>query len=242
MAKAVASSKNKFNAAQQRAHNTRPSAAAPFAGNPVPRRSHGQGEGIRGRTPAGREKQVDSSADPGVAPSGDAAAVVSDRGAVAAAWRPSSSAQQPPAEEEYFSADEEDVQGDDDDENGERGEGMGGPRQPSYVKNHPILNAAKLAVKTLPKVVGQRRLGRLDIKTWKATRSACRSRRSTRRRSSPRRTSCARALCSPLMTSTGTWRGKYVVRRVAGPYTHSAHSFSFFHHLNHLTTSNSSLS
>jgi hypothetical protein len=180
--------------------------------------------------------------NPGVAPSGDAAAVVSDRGAVAAAWRPSSSAQQPPAEEEYFSADEDDVQGDDDDENGERGEGMGGPRQPSYVKNHPILNAAKLAVKTLPKVVGQRRLGRLDLKTWKDYK--VRLPLATFHETS--QLPAAHLLRSCIVLAPHDFHGDLageICCPSCGRALHpSAHSFSFFHHLNHLTTSNSSLS
>jgi hypothetical protein len=69
------------------------------------------------------------------------------------------------AEEEFHSCDE-----DSDDDGGEEGEVREGEgtrvEKSRYVKSHPVLAAVSAAVKTLPRVVGQTRVGQLDLKAW----------------------------------------------------------------------------
>jgi hypothetical protein len=117
------------------------------------------GKAMRAATPAAAAAQL----FPGVAraPGFQGGA---DRGATASAGTQPA----PDVDEEAFHSCDDDSD-DDGSEEGEvprEGEGARVVKKSRYVKCHPMLEAVSAAVKTLPKVVGQKRHGKLDTKAW----------------------------------------------------------------------------
>ena len=141
------------------------------------------GKAMRAATPAAAAAQL----FPGVAraPGFQGGA---DRGATASAGTQPA----PDVDEEAFLSCDDDSD-DDGSEEGEvprEGEGARVVKKSRYVKCHPVLEAVSAAVKTLPKVVGQKRCS--TRRRGPTTSSSCRSRRCATRYNTWMLTSCAR--------------------------------------------------
>jgi len=117
------------------------------------------GKAMRAATPAAASAQL----FPGVARAAGFQGGA-DRGATASTGTQPA----PDVDEEAFLScdDDSDDDGSEDGEVPREGEGTRVVKKSRYVKCHPVLEAVSAAVKTLPKVVGQTRVGKLDTKVW----------------------------------------------------------------------------